>query len=372
MKVSFLSESIQKRLSLLNHAVSAKSQLPVLLNFLIETSDGKLKISATDLEIGIEIYIPTTIEEEGGITVPAKVFTELINSLPVGKITLQTEGGSLKVISSRSESIFQTISQEDFPKLYQQKGDKIAEISVKDLHDEFLKVVFAASLDIARPALTGVLMKKEETGFLLVATDGYRLSLKHYKAESVSNLENGASFLIPSRLIKEVIGLKGEDGPVILYTAKESNQVVFEQKDVLIVGRLIEAEFPSYERILPEDFATRVIFDRGEFQSAVKTSAIFARETANIIKVSAQKDKLVLSANTPSVGSNSVEIEVKQSGEENEIAFNARYVLDMLSIITENEMVFEMTGPLNPGVFKIASDPSYLHIIMPIRIQTEK
>ncbi|MCL5433155.1 MAG: DNA polymerase III subunit beta, partial [Patescibacteria group bacterium] len=158
---------------------------------------------------------------------------------------------------------------------------------------------------------------------------------------------------------------------VKLFVSNKNNQILFQEQDLILIGRLIDAEFPNYQKIIPGEFATQVLFDREELLKAVKICSIFARDSANIIKLSFQKEKIVVSANSPSVGQNTVDVEAKLKGEENEIAFNARYLLDLLGNITENDMIFEMTGPLNPGVFKIQGDDTFLHIIMPIRVQNE-
>jgi len=379
MKASFLSENINKKLSFVNHAVSNRSQLPVLLNFLLTTQKGKIFISATDLEIGIETNIPANIEEEGGITVPARVFFELISNIPKGKITLHTKGENLILESDKSKTVFQTMPREDFPKIYEDKGERIATIKKNILEKDFTKIVFAASQDSGRPALSGVLIKKEKegkkSGFLLVATDGYRLSLKKEVDAQVQDKGEETTLLIPSRLIKELISLKEEDD-IEIYASGKNNQVLFVQRETVLVGRLIEAEFPNYEKIIPADFSTRATVDKRELQSAVKTSAIFARETTNIVKFSLERNlpagkagKIIVTASAPSVGESTIEVEAKVDGEENEIAFNARYLLEFLGNIDEEQIVFEMSGPLNPGVFKIAGDPTYLHIIMPIRVQ---
>src|SRR3990167_2476489 len=178
MKVSFLSENINKKISFVNHAVSNRSQLPILLNLLLLAKKGKFFISATDLEIGIEISVPASIEEDGGITIPAKTFYELLGNISKGKITIYTKNNSLFFEADKIKTVFQTISPEEFPKIYDEKGDKIATIDNKTLVGDLPKVVLAAANDAGRPALSGILIKKEEGGgFLMVATDGYRLSL---------------------------------------------------------------------------------------------------------------------------------------------------------------------------------------------------
>ena len=217
--------------------------------------------------------------------------------------------------------------------------------------------------------LSGVLVKKEGAGFLLVATDGYRLSLKHTTAgQGITG--DIASFILPARVFRELLSVKEEEaGDITMYVAKENNQVIFRHGNTVLIGRLIEAEFPNFEKIIPTESSSQIMFDREEILSAVKICSIFARETANIIKFSLRKDRLIVSSQTPSLGENTVEVEAKLTGEENEIAFNARYLQDALSQIDAQELVFEMTGPLNPGVFKVKDDQSFLHLIMPIRIQ---
>jgi DNA polymerase-3 subunit beta len=177
------------------------------------------------------------------------------------------------------------------------------------------------------------------------------------------------SFIVPSRVLKELVALKEEGKLIDVFVSAGSNQIIFEQAETTLVGRLIEAEFPNFEKIIPSDFSVSISFDRQELQKAVKICSIFARDAANIIKFSFKKDKIVVSSSSSQIGENSVEVDAQLSGEENEIAFNAKYLIDLFANIQAKDMVFEMTGPLNPGVFKIKDDPSYLHLIMPIRVQ---
>lgn len=379
MKIQLQTDILQKKLLFVNRAISTKSQLPILLHLLLETKENTLQISATDLEIGIQVSIPAVIEEEGSITVPAKMFSELIASLPVEKITLQVVNNQLEVTSKKTKTMFQTSKKDDFPKLFEEKGEEIATIKNSVLKESLSAVVFAASFDAVKPALTGVLISKElhdaRQSFLLVATDGYRLSLKKTLSEDVIQKTNeqqdklDKGILVPARVLREVLGIKDDDKQIVICISAKSNQILFYNDDTLLVGRLIEANFPNYEKIIPQDYETQGFFDREELQKAVKICSIFARETANIVKLSLKKDKIIVSANTPSVGENTVEVEARIKGEENEIAFNAKYLLDLCSNTDKNNMMIEMTGPLNPGVFKIENDESFLHIIMPIRVQ---
>lgn len=372
MKIQIHSTNLSQKLSFISHAVSSKNQLPILQNILIETSNDKITLKATDLEIGIETYCPATIIEEGGTTVPVRQFAELINSLPSEVITIEAKEGSLSVISNKTKSVFQTINKDEFPKLYDEKGALVATLKTESIRHDISSLVFAASTDNAKPALSGILLKKESTGFLLVATDGYRLSLKRHGAVSVpvdETLNTDVAMIIPARIFRELQSIKESSDSVAMYVAKSSNQVIFEIGETLLIGRLIEATYPNYERIIPLDFSVQVAFEREEMLKAVKICSIFARDSANIIKFSIEKDKIVISSQTASVGENTVSIEANLKGEPNEIAFNARYLLDVLGNMSNERIVFAMTGPLNPGVFKIDSDESYLHLIMPIRVQ---
>ncbi len=366
MKVTLLSDNLQKKLALISRGVSTRTQLPILSNILFETVKGKLYLNSTDLEIGIQTIVPANIEQEGRITIPAKTFIDLINTFSSEKITMQIQGNTLEVKTQKTKSIFQTTSAEEFPKLFEEKGEEIMKIKTETMHRDFHMVIFAASADTMRPALSGVYIKKD----LLVTTDGYRLCLKQEKQNLFKkDKEEDYSIIVPVRVLREVMAIKDDSEEINMFIAKDKNQVLFEHGDTVIVGRLIGAQFPDYQKIIPANATIKVVFDREEMLKAVKTSAIFAREAANIIRLSIKENSIVVSANTPSVGENTVEVEAKINGEESEIAFNARYLLEFLSTIEAEEIVFEMTTPTSPGVFKIKGDNSFLHLIMPIRVQ---
>ncbi len=368
MKTKISIKKLQEKLPFINRAVSPKSQLPVLLNILLEAKKNNLRIASTDLEIGIEVDIDAATEEEGSVTIPARTFIDLIGSLSEEEIVLEEDRETLIIKTKKTKSVLQTIKSEEFPKLYKNKGNKIATLDAVLIKKDFSSIIFASSMDTTRPALSGVLIKKEEEGFLLVATDGYRLSLKHHKIKG-SNEEETENIIVPSRVFRELLVLKEDSEEINVYTSKESSQIIFEQGKTILIGRLIEAIYPDYKKIIPTDFSSKIEFDREEMQRAVKICSIFARDSANIIKMSLSKDKIIISSHTPQTGENSVEVDAKLSGEENEIAFNARYLQDILGGVEEEDMIFEMTGPLNPGVFKIKDDNSYLHLIMPVRVQ---
>ncbi len=367
-KATVLSSNLRGGISFANHAISSRSQLPILLNFLLSAKDGNLFISATDLEIGIIIKIPAKIVEEGEVSISAKTFVDLVSNIDQEKLTLELKENVLILQADKLKTSFPTLLAQEFPKLYETKGEKQAEFKKEELEKEIQKIVFASAGDMGRPALSGVLIRKNSNGeIVVVATDGYRLSLKQGLSEKLKAGES-MDLLVPARVIKELAGLKSEDENITLYVVKEGNQVLFECGDATVIGRLIEAEYPDYQKIIPDEPTAKAVFDKGQAHQAVRACSVFAREAANIVKMNIGNGKVVFSASASSVGENEVEIEAKTTGEENEIAFNARYLLEFFSAIDGEEVSFEMTGPLNPGVFRVAGDSSYLHLIMPIRI----
>ncbi|MEK7160230.1 MAG: DNA polymerase III subunit beta [Patescibacteria group bacterium] len=367
MKITFLSDNLQKKLPFLNHAVSSRGQLPILSNFLLDVKKGKLTISATDLEIGISSSIPVNVEKEGSVTLPAKNFSDLLANIGSQKLTLFLEGETLRLTGEKIKASFQTIPSDDFPNLYEEKGEELISIKKSQVEEFISRVVFAAAFDSSKPALSGVLLDKDKNEVLFVATDGYRLSMQKNVFKTKEELAK--PLVIPSRVIREILSISEESDELRVFISEKNNQVLFSQGETILVGRLIEGEYPDYQKIIPADFNTKTEVKRDELLNAIKICSVFARETANIIKLTIGKDRMIVSANSPSVGEDSVEISAKTIGEENEIAFNAKYVLDLLSSLDKDDLVFEMTGPLNPGVFKIKEDNTFLHLIMPIRVQ---
>ena len=372
MKVTFLLENLQKELPFLNHAVSLRTQLPILSNFLLQANKGKLKVCATDLEIGIIVEIPAKVEEEGETAVPAKPLSDLLGSVKNESLSFETKEKTLEIGGKGLKSIFQTAPAEDFPKLFEEKGEELVSLKKGAIEKDLQKVVFAASQDSSRPAFSGVLIKQDKEGVLMVATDAHRLSLKISPGTKTKTAKGLAKpILVSSKTLRVLLNRK-TSGDVSVFVSNKNNQIIFIEDQTILVGRLIDAEYPEYDKIIPGDFSTRVEFDRNEMMGAVRTASVFARETANIIKFSVRKEGLQISAKTQGLGENTVDVAAKTTGEENEIAFNGRYLLDLLSNVEEETMVFEMTGPLNPGVFKIAKDDTFIHLIMPIRVRDEE
>jgi len=374
MNVSILQENLSKALSTVSRCIAPKATLPILSNILIATDRGKIRFSSTNLEMGINFWIGGKIEKEGSITVPARALTEFVSSLPAGRVDLKVKKSNLSVSSSLHKATFNGTAASEFPKVPSFSGEKILSFKKENLSKIFSQVIFAASQDEDRPVLTGVLVKRGGKKLSLVATDGYRLSVKEIEAASASFKEK---LLIPAKTLSEIGRLSQElgeeDEEVRVGLTKEKNQIVFVFPNLELSSRLIEGDFPDFTKIMPSSTNTSVSLDKEEFLRAVKIASIFAREQANIVKFvissSNTSGKIKISSETPQIGTNQSEIETKVEGEDLEIAFNCRFLLDFLGSVEGEEIIFEANDSLSPGVFKIAGDSSLTHIIMPVRIQ---
>lgn len=366
MNCLVLQENLHQALSAILRTVTTKSDLPVLSNILLETKEGKLFLSATNLEMGIQTSIGGKTEENGSITAPAKLLGEFVATLPADKIHLYLKDGNLVVKGPNSQAQFATISASEFPP-FPTVGQKTYTLSGESIKQIASHVAFAASSDEGRPVLTGLLIKQVDKDLQIAATDGFRLSVQKLSGETTSFPD----VIIPARVIQEVAKIlndkKAEN--VSIQPSVNENQLIFSIADTQIFSRLLEGEFPNYQRIIPASSITTATVDKAVFLQAVKAAAIFARESANIVRFTIKKNLLIISANTPQIGDEKSEIEAETLGEDNEIAFNYRFLIDFLNSTTEERVVFEMTNPLSPGVFHPIKDISYNHIIMPVRVQ---
>lgn len=368
MKFSCLQENLSRGLSFVNRFVSPRPQLPVLANILFSASEGKLRLGATNLESGITLEVGAKVEKDGEITVPAKTLVELIGQLPADKIDLSLEESNLKIECQKYRATISGLPAAEFPPLPRTTGKPTLSFKSEEIFLPISQVAFAAAQDESRPILSGVKIFGGEKGLVLAATDGFRLSVSKLAKTSLSS---PIDLVLPARTLFEVVRILNEEKEkeLGLEITKETNQVIFGLPNIDIVCRLLEGQFPNFEKIIPEGFTTQAILSREEFLAAIKTASIFAREAANVIKFQVLDNKFRISANAPQVGENITELEVQTKGEGGEIAFNSRFLQDFLSVVSQEEISFEMTGPLSPGVFRVVGDESFLHVIMPVRVQ---
>ncbi len=374
MKAIILQENLSKILNQTIKAVSNRPDIAILANILIKTEKGKLKLSTTNLEIGVNAWIGGTIEEEGEVTVNAKLLTEFVNSLAPGKLELRTIDNIFEVKSVDNRAEFSVISAKDFPNVPVSSGSPLFSVNAIEFADAIRKVAFAAAVDDSRPALTGILFEISQRNLNLIGVDGFRLSKKIVKL--TSGPEEDRKELIPAKslmdLEKIVRDLFTKNDEVEVFLSKNKNQMLFKVGDIDFSTRLIEGEFPDYEQIIPKEHIASFNILKAEFEKIVRVANIFARNVIGnkvIFKFDPNNKKLELRAGVVDVGSNQSSVSVtKASGDIIETAFNIKFLQDMINSITSDEIIFESNGTSSPGVFQDAEDKGYIHIIMPMRI----
>jgi DNA polymerase-3 subunit beta len=363
-----MQENLARGLSVVSRAVSNRS-LPVLTNVLLKTEDGGLKLTATNLEIGITYWVPGKIEVDGATSVPARLLTDLVNSLPGSEpINLElAEGETLHIRAGRFESNIKGIPAEDFPTVQTAGERPITRVAQKVLRQALDETAFAAASDEARPILTGVLAKFEGDQLTLAAADNYRIAVKTI---TVLDPVEETSVVIPARALHELARvLSDTDEPVSIVLAHSRNQLLFHIDGVDLVTRLIDGQYPNYQSVLPASHATRAVIDREELLQAVRPAALIAHESANIVKLGVGLDgdgAITVSANAE-VGDHVGRVEAAIEGDGTTIAFNARFLADVLEKVDAEQFALELNGPLSPGVFKPIGDDRYVHVVMPLR-----
>jgi len=369
MKLTCLQENLAQGLSTVTRIVSTTGSLPVLSNVLLKTDEGRLKLQATDLETGITTWVGAKIEEEGLLTVPARIFSRLVSNLSPGEIQLETVRQTLHLKTSEVTSEFNGISAEEFPNLPEFIEENAFELDGQKLKQGIGEVSFAAAADEGRPILTGILFLGEGKHLTLVGVDGFRLSEK--KLELKKEIPE-LSVVVPAKTLRELslILARSEENPLVL-RPEEENQIMFKVGDVIFSSRLLEGEFPKYQEIIPANFSTKFKANREEFLKGVQLASLFAQGGANIVRLelSPEEGLLSISANTQEIGSNKVEVQGEGEGKDAKIAFNAKYLTDCLQALSCEKVSFEMTESLKPATIRPEGDESFLHVVMPVRIQ---
>jgi DNA polymerase-3 subunit beta len=379
MKVSCLQENLAKGLSIVGRAVSTRTTLPVLNNVLMATDKNRLKLAATNLELGITCWIGAKVEEEGATTVPARTLTDLVSSLPADRIdmTLNVRNQTLELRCARTEARIKGIDAQEFPLMPSADGDlpgaQTALIRVEDLRDLINQVVFAAATDESRPILTGVYVELNGDRITMAAADGFRLSVRH--AKLVEPVQGQLTLVIPARALNEVARVSAdEQNPVAIKVIPGRGQVLFHMTNVELVSQLIEGNFPDYNRIIPKTHSTRLMADTAQFRKACRTADIFARESAHTARISiapgedVAPGRLTVTATSAETGDNVGELDAIVEGPAMDIAFNVRYLMDVLDRVDTGQTALELTTSSSPGVIKAVGNEDFLHVIMPMHL----
>lgn len=379
MKLQVLQENLSRALTLTSRFASTRAQLPVLANILLCAKRNKLLASSTNLEISVSISIGAKVEKEGEITIPARVMTDLVSNLQTGTITLSSEKERLKISAQNFTSFISGMNSSDFPPVPQEVGKETLKFSKNVLLNALSQVLFAASIDETRPVLTGVLFILSEGKLMLVATDGFRLSQKNIKSESLKGLKKFQKIILPKTALGELSRLSDDEEEIKFSYKEGESQVIFGVSNAVLTSRIIEGEFPDFEKIIPRDSNYKINIDKEEFLRAVRLASVFARDSANVVKITVKKDSLEISAESSQSGSQETQVDAKVESPDAKslegkgglkIAFNYRFLEDFLNSVEGDEVQIELSNANSPGIFTDPKDTNFLHLIMPVRLQT--
>lgn len=377
MKVSCLQENLQRALSQVGRAVATKTALPVLSNVLLVTDDGRLRIAASNLEIGITTWIGASIENEGSATVDARLLSEFVNTLPSEPVTLSVEGGhrALAVKCGRDTASINGVDPEDFPVIPRLDGDAfVASVDPLALREMIAQVEFAAATDESRPVLAGVLARFEESTLTLAAADGFRLAVRHGALSEA--VPERLDVIVPARGLRELARLLvDQHEPVQLAMTPNQSQLLVRVGETEFLSRLIDGTFPDFRQIIPREFGTRLELGRDAFLNAVRRASYFARDNNDVVRLAVHAGdeefmpgNVEISATAAERGNSQSFVDASITGPETEIAFNARYLADVLGVLKNGQILIGVNGSNQAGVVRASGSEDYTHVIMPMVI----
>ena len=376
MKVTCLQDNLARGLGIVGRAVALRSTLPITSNVLIATDHGRIKLAATNLDIALSCWIGGQIEEEGSITVPSRLLSDFVNSLPSDKIelTLSPRSKQLKVKCARNEATIGGMDADDFPPIPAVEDGGTLEIDPKALREAITQVVFSAATDDSRPVLTGVDLVVEGDTLTLAAADGFRLAVRTLKLKK--KVAEKQQVIVPARALSELNRLlQDQDDAVAMTFNANKTQVLFRLKDIEMVAQLIQGTFPDYSRLIPKEWSSRAVVEVRDFLQETKIASIFARDGSGIVRVTFEggadgaPGHMTVSARAEEIGDNKGELDAAVEGEASKIAFNGKYLQEVLQVLDGGRVALETTGPSQPGVIRPIDNDNYVHVVMPMFVQ---
>lgn len=376
MKLSCLQADLNRGLSIVGRAVATRTTLPITNNVLLTTDQSRLKLVATNLEMAISYWTKAEVEEEGTVTVPARLLTEFVNSLPNDRIdiNLPAKSKTLGLKCARFEARISGIDAKDFPPIPKVDDGITTRVEVEAFRQAISQVAFAAATEESRPVLTGVDAQFDKDLLTLAAADGFRLAV--YKLPLTVPVTTKTEVIIPARTLAELNRLIGDGEEAVDITVNAAKgQILFRLKDIELVSQLIQGSFPQYSQLIPASFTSRVVVDVAEFLRATKTASIFARDGSGIVRLlitpgeGKPAGELTISARSEEIGDDEGKIDAAVEGTEAKIAFNGKYLTDVLSVLRESQVALETTSPSSPGVLRPVGVDKYVHVVMPMFVQ---
>jgi len=377
MRLSCLQEHLNRGLGIVGRAVAGRTTLPVTNNVLLATDESRLKLVATNLEMAITHWIGAKVEEEGEITVPARLLTEFVGSLPSDRVDLNLATGSRTVEAkcARFEARISGMDAKEFPPIPRVTDGINAKVEVDSLRQSITQVVLAVATEESRPVLTGVDAQFEGDLLTLAAADGFRLAV--HTLPLASPVAEKTEVIIPGRTLSELNRLLADEEDAVEITVNASrSQVLFRLKNTELMSQLVQGTFPQYRQLIPQSYNTKVVVNVPELLRAVRAASIFARDGSGIVRLVATPGsgelgpgRISVSARSEELGDDVGELDATVEGEEAKIAFNGRYLIDVLSVLREPQVELETTNPSSPGVIRPVGVDNYTHVVMPMFVQ---
>ncbi len=375
MHLNCLQENLAQGLGIVQRAVATRTTLPITQHVLLATDGGRLKFSATNLEVAISTWVGAEVLEDGAITIPARLLTDFVNSLERQHVEIKTTTPA-KGIELKGEHVQATMNGADaseFPPIPSVDEGISTKVAPKALRMAIHQVVMAAAVEDSRPVLTGVNVELEGTKLVLAAADGFRLAV--HTTELLEPVAEKLSLIVPARTLQEVERLIDGDDPIDIVVTPQRSQILFRLKNVEIVSQLIQGTFPNYSQLIPQERSTRAVVNLGELQRATRTASIFAKDGSGIVRIEVAPGadgapgKLTVSSRAEELGDNTGDIAADVEGGDGKIAFNSRYLSDVLGVLNEDQVALEMTTSSSPGVIRPVGDDHYIHVVMPMFVQ---
>jgi DNA polymerase III subunit beta len=362
MKVTVEKNILLNGVQTVHNIITAKSTLPILSNILIETYKNSLKLTATDLDIGITCVIPVEIQEQGAITIPAKRFSDIIKELPGDTVEITTKKNNSVIIETENcQFKIMGLGFEEFPKVPEFRDKEVVRFDQSVLKQMLNLTSFAVSVDETRYILSGILFKIHKNTLTMVSTDGKRLAIIEKKIKQDS--EKDTHIIVPIKTIHELNRNLKDEGELSMILGQ--NQVLFDLGQVVIISRLIEGEFPDFKQVIPPVSETKIKINRNQFLLSVKRAALLSTPDYQAVKLEVFKNKLVVSKSTPDIGESREEVAVDYQGKEMVIGFNPGYLIDVLKNLGDEEVEFEVTDGEKPGAIRANG---YIYIVLPMRL----
>lgn len=368
MKISCKQDMLNHAIQTVQKAIATKTPMPILTGIYLSAKNTTLELQATNYEIGISCTIDAIVEEPGDIVLSGRYFQEIIRKLPGETIEIcsSIEDRTIKITSNQAQFNLLNLPAEEFPVLNKPTSDTILTVKDNILRELIKKTIFACANDESKPIFTGALLEVNQHNITMAATNTHRIAIKK---DHIGHNINNIKMIIPGKILNELSRIMISDIPMDITIYYQKNQVSFAFDNIYINSRLIEGNFPDYSKVIPPNFATTINIKTDEFMDAVERVSLLARDTDyNIIKLAFKNDCVIITSNNPDIGKACETVSAVVKGNEIEIAFNAKYVIDILKNITSEQLIFSLNTPLNPASIRPTDDETYNYIITPVRI----